>query len=106
LVSVYAELLRTSFVHTQCQHLAGVLNTVADDISRNEFSLHSHNRCTQLFHKHPLIASLDYFQPSPELLRLLTSRLFSRRNLGPCVLPTVLGLFVPAGSTTFGSVSL
>ena len=106
LVSVYAELLRTSFVHTQCKHLAGVLNTVADDISRSEFSLHSHHRCTQLFRKHPLIASLDYFQPSPGLLQLLTSRLFSRRNLGPCVLPTVLGLFVPAGSTTFGSVSL
>jgi hypothetical protein len=33
LVSIYAKLLRTSSIHTQCQHLAGVLNTVADDIS-------------------------------------------------------------------------
>jgi hypothetical protein len=53
-----------------------------------------------------LIASLDYFQPTPELLRLLTLRLYSRHIPVPCVLPTVLGHFVPAGYTTFGSVSL
>jgi hypothetical protein len=106
LVSVYAELLRTSFVHTQCKHLSGALNTVADDISRNDFSLPAPARCSQLFRKHPSLASLDYFQPSPELLRLLTSRLFSKPSLGPCVLPTVLGQFVPAGCTTFGSVTI
>jgi hypothetical protein len=103
LVSVYAELLRTSFVHTQCQHLAGVLNIVADDISRNDFSLRS-ARFSQLFLKHPSLASLDYFQPSPELLQLLTWQLFSKHNPVPCVLPTVLGLFVPAGCTISGSV--
>jgi hypothetical protein len=104
LVSVYAELLKTSFVHTQCKHLAGVLNTVADDISRNNFCLPPSERCSQLFRKHPLLASLDYFQPSPELLRLLTLRLFSRCSQAPCALPTALGQFVPAGCTTFGSV--
>ena len=106
LVSIYAELLRVSFIHTQCEHLAGVLNVVADDISRNDFSLPAPDRCTQLFRKHPSLASLDYFLPSPELLQLLTSRLYSRPNRGPCVLPTVLGQFVPAGCTTFGSVSI
>jgi hypothetical protein len=106
LVSIYAELLRTSSIHTQCKHLAGVLNTVADDISQNNFSLNSPARSSQLFQKHPSLASLDYFQPSPELLQLLTLQLFSKRNLVPCVLPTVLGLFVPAGCTTFGSVTV
>jgi hypothetical protein len=106
LVSVYSELLRTSHVHTQCQHLAGVLNTVADDISRNDFSLSSPHRCSQLFLKHPSMASLDYFLPSPGLLLLLTSQLFSKRSLAPCALPTVLGQFVPAGCTTFGSVTI
>ena len=38
LVAVYAELLRTCRIHTQCYHLAGKLNIVADDISRNDFS--------------------------------------------------------------------
>jgi hypothetical protein len=106
LVSVYAELLKTSFVHTQCKHLAGVLNTVADDISRNNFCLPPSERCSQLFRKHLLLASLDYFQPSPELLRLLTLRLFSRCSQAPCALPTALGQFVPAGCTTFGSVTI
>jgi hypothetical protein len=106
LVAIYAELLRTSFIHTQCRHLAGVLNVVADDISRNDFSLSSSPRCSQLFRKHPSLASLDYFLPSPELLQLLTSQLFSRHSLGPCDLPTVLGQFVPAGCTIFGSASV
>jgi hypothetical protein len=106
LVSIYSELLRTSSIHTQCQHLAGVLNTVADDISRNDFSLPSNLRCSQLFLKHPSIASLDYFLPSPELLLLLTSQLYSKRSPAPCALPTVLGQFVPAGCTIFGSVTI
>jgi hypothetical protein len=106
LVSVYAELLRNSLIHTQCQHLAGVLNTVADDISRNDFSLSSSDRLAQLCLKHPLIGSLDYFLPSPELLQLLTWQLYSKRSLGPCALPKVLGQFVPAGCTIFGSVSV
>jgi hypothetical protein len=106
LVSIFAELLRKHRLHTQCSHVAGVLNTVADDISRNDFSLSPSARCSQLFRRHPLLASLDYFQPSPELSQLLTSRLSSRPSLGPCVLPTVLGQFVPAGSTTFGSATI
>jgi hypothetical protein len=106
LVSVYAELLRTSHVHTQCQHLEGVLNVVADDISRNDFSLASSARCEKLFRTHPSLASLDFFQPSPELLQLLTLRLYSRHTPVPCVLPLVLGRFVPAGCTTFGTVTL
>jgi hypothetical protein len=106
LVAVFAELLRTTLVHTSCEHLAGVDNVVADDISRNDFSLSSAARCRQLFLKQPSLALLDYFQPSPELLQVLTLRLFSTRSPGLCVLPPVLGQFVPAGCTTFGSASI
>ena len=106
LVSVYAELLRTTLVHTQCRHLAGIDNVVADDISRNDFSLSSPERCSQLFQKHPSLGSLDYFLPSRELLRLLELRLYSKLNPVPCVLPTDLGRFVPAGCTTFGTVTI
>ena len=106
LVSVYAELLRIACIHTMCDHLAGELNLVADDISRNDFSLSFTGRLDQLTLKHPSLASFDYFQPSQELLQLLTSRLFSRHNPVPCVLPKVLGQFVPAGSTTSSTVTL
>ena len=106
LVTVYAELLRTTLVHTQCRHLAGVDNVVADDISRNDFSLPSDLRCSQLFLKHPSLRSLDIFLPSPILVQLLISLLYSEPVSVPCSLPTVLGRFEPAGCTTFGSVFL
>ena len=106
LVSVYAELLRRRDVHTRCKHLAGKLNDVADDISRNDFSLSYSDRTLKLFKVHPMLGTLDYFQTSPELIRLLTSKLFSRHTQEPCVLPTALGLFVPAGSTISTTVTL
>ena len=106
LVSIYAELLRSTNVHTMCDHLAGILNIIADDISRNDFSLGSVARCTQLFRKHPSLGSLDYFQPSPEFLQLLSSQLYCKHMQVPCVLPKVLGQFVPAGCTTFGTVTV
>ena len=106
LVSVYAQLLRRRDIHTRCQHLAGKLNEVADDISRNNFSLSFASRSVKLYKVHPSLATLDYFLPSPELLQLLTSRLFSRLSPVPCALPETLGRFLPAGSTTSTSVTL
>ena len=100
LVTVYSELLRTTVVNVECEHVAGKLNIVADDISRNDFSLPLSSRTIQLFRKHSSLESLDYFLPSQEFLQLLTSRLFSKRTPGPCALPRHLGHFVPAGSTT------
>ena len=100
LVSVYAELLRTSHIHTQCSHIKGERNVIADDISRNDFSLSFSSRLSKLTAKHPSLASYDFFQPSRALLSLLTSRLFSGPSLDPCELPKTLGHFVPAGSTT------
>ncbi|CAB9527062.1 hypothetical protein SEMRO_1935_G306360.1 [Seminavis robusta] len=106
LVSVYAELLRVAVVHTQCEHLAGVQNIIADDISRNDFSVPLFDRAQQLFLKHPCLRPLDYFLPSPELVQLLTLRLYSRHIPVPCVLPQVLGQFLPVDSTISGSAVL
>ena len=106
LVSVYAELLRTSGIHTQCEHLAGELNEIADAISRNDFSLPLFPRSQQLFLRHPSLRHYAYFQPSPELLQLLTSRLFSQPSPVPSVLPKELGRFIRVDSTTSTSVVL
>ena len=106
LVSVYAELLRRRHIQTQCHHLAGSLNLIADDISRNDFSLPFSARVAKLYKEHPTLSTLDFFQPSPELLQLLTSRLFSRLNPVPCILPAQLGRFQRVDSTTSISVVL
>ena len=106
LVSVYAELLRRRHVQTRCEHLAGSLNVVADDISRNDFSLPFSARVDKLYKVHPILGTLDFFQPSQELLQLLTLRLFSRLNPVPCILPAQLGRFQLVDSTTSISVVL
>ena len=103
LIGVASELKRQFALRAETQHLAGEENVVADDISRNDFSLPFPSRSSQLFAKHPSLATWDFFLPSPELLQLLYSKLFSGPARAPCVLPTVLGQFVPAGSTTLSS---
>ena len=106
IVAVYSELLRTTQIHTICEHVKGVDNVVADDISRVNFSLPPSVRWPQLFARHPFLGTYDYFQPSPELLQLLTSQLFSKSKLVPLELPPVLGHFIPAGCITSVSVVL
>lgn len=103
LLGVAAEFSRTHLLRRQVTHLAGKLNIIADDISRNDFSLPFPARATQVFVKHPSLASYDYFLPSPDLLLLLSSRLFCGQPQAPCALPKNLGRFVPAGCTTFTS---
>ena len=106
LVAVYAELLRTTLVQTMCEHIAGELNVIADSISRSDFSLPVSVRWQKLFLKHPSLGTYDFFQPSPDLLQLLTLQLFSKSRPVPLVLPPVLGHFLPAGSITSSSVVL
>jgi hypothetical protein len=106
LLSVYSELLRTTRVATQCTHVSGVTNIVADDISRNDFSSPFQLRRQQLFATHPSLTCLDYFLPSPALIQLLTSKLYSAPAPIPCVLPKILGHFVPADCTTLSSPSI
>ena len=108
LVGVYAELLRSTQIHTQCDHLAGVDNIIADDISRNDFSLPYLLRREKLLQLHPSLRRLDYFQPSQELVRLLESHLFLEQDLefSMPVLPPVLGRMLPGSSIISGIVTL
>jgi len=106
LVSICAELLRHRHIQTRCDHLAGSLNVVADDISRNDFSLSFSAHVEKLHKEHPVLSTLDFFLPSPNLLQLLALRLCSRLNPVPCSLPARLGQFLPVDSTTSVSVVL
>ena len=106
LVAIYSELLRTTRLHTTTRHLAGKLNVVADDISRNDFSLSPRLRVQRLVNLHPLLADYDYFHPSPELARDLSSHLYSGPSTGHYELPRVLGQFKPAHSTDYGSFTI
>jgi len=87
-----------------CEHIPGVENVLADDISRPPSVDVDHcTRVWQLTTKHPIIKTWDYFLPSPELLLLLSSRLSTTRCLGLPSLPTNLGQFVPTESIVSNS---
>ena len=103
LLTVGSELHRRFPIQAESCHIEGKKNVVADDISRNDFSLPFPLRFAQLCAKHLSLGSWDYFLPSPDLLQLLYSRLFSGPVQAPCALPTVLGRFLPAGSTISNS---
>jgi hypothetical protein len=98
LVGIYSQLLKETRLHTVCSHIAGVANTVADDISQSNFALSYRPRSEQLFQKNPFLKSYDYFLPSAELLHLLHSKLFSGPSARLPEIPKDLGHFVPAGS--------
>ena len=106
LTRVYAELLRTTEIHTTTRHLAGKLNVVADDISRNDFSLPPHARVQRIHALHPSLEHYEYFLPSAELGQHLFSHLFSGPSTEPYVLPPVLGRFLPASSTDYGTFTI
>ena len=106
LLGVYSALLQVANIKTLTEHLPGEDNVVADDISRNDFSLPPSVRFPKLFQKHPFLKHCDYFLPSPEFLLLLSSRLSCEPRPQLCVLPKHLGHFVPAGCSTFDSPSL
>ena len=106
LTRVYAELLRTTEIHTTTRHLAGKLNVVADDISRNDFSLPPHARVQRIHALHPSLEHYEYFLPSAELGQHLFSHLFSGPSTEPYVLPPVLGRFLPASSTDYGAFTI
>ena len=100
LIGVLAELLRTQNLGLNARHIAGTENVLADFISRpTHFILSFSQRAEQIFQKHALARTWDYFLPSPELLQSLSSLLFNKQTRDPPSLPKNLGRFVPAGST-------
>ena len=100
LIATYAELLRTGNIGLNAEHIKGILNLIADEISRpTHFDLTHAERAEQIFRKHPSLRTYDYFLPSPELLQSLFSSLSTKPAQVLQNLPNNLGRFVPAGST-------
>jgi hypothetical protein len=107
LVRLYAALLERTSLAVQSNHIKGSTNDLADFLSRQNF--HSHSpaiRHQQIFAKEPKLASYRYFQPHPELLSHLESRLFNEPWTTTTTLPKQLGQFAAVGSTTSSSVIL
>jgi hypothetical protein len=101
LIGIFAELLRIANLGYNCEHLAGVLNCRADDISRPTFPYLSISvRHEQIFLKHACLRTWDYFLPSPELSQLLCCALFTKPSPDRPSLPKNLGRFAPVGFTT------
>ena len=107
LVSLYADLLERVSYAVHCNHIAGTANTIADFISRPPTNFPPVDiRHQQIFNMAPKLATFRFFRPSPELLSLLESRLFSEQWLASPPLPKSLGHFEVAGSITLCSVLL
>jgi len=98
LIAIFAQFLRACDFGINCQHVAGVLNLLADFVSRPAHICLSHaERAEQICQSHPFLRTCDCFLPSPELLQLLTSALFTSPSVALPDLPSNLGRFVPAG---------
>jgi hypothetical protein len=104
LIGIYAEILRHSNIGMNSEHLARILNTRADDISR-PFSpnLSLVDVCHKIFLKQQCLRTWDYFLPNPELLQLPSSALFIKPSPVPPKVPKDLGWFVPVEFTIFSS---
>ena len=100
LLSVYSALLERAQLHTRAEHVPGVDNVLADDISRNDFCLPCYSRLHKLSVKHPFLPSYRHFQLSQELAQLLCSKLFSGPEPVPTKLPSRLGQLRHVSSTT------
>jgi hypothetical protein len=98
LISILAALTQDLDMNIKCEHLAGIKNGQADDISRGDFSLPLSTRVTQLLMKYPLMKHWDYFLPSPDLLQLIYSSLSSSSLPDHPRIPKPLGRFVPTES--------
>ena len=99
ILSVYSEILRQHSIGVNCSHIPGELNTLADQISRpSDPSSSLSARTAQIIQHKPSMATWDFFQPNPELLQLLYSKLFTPHSLDPIKLPKQLGQFVPTKS--------
>jgi hypothetical protein len=101
LVRIYAELEARTPCGFPIGHIPGVDNVLADFISRpDDISLSLPLRHAQIFQYDKRLKSYNYFQPSPALILLLESALFTNAWAGRPRLPSSLGLILPAASTT------
>jgi hypothetical protein len=101
LIAIYAEMLRTSSICLNSQHIPGEQNILADFLSRpSNFDLSHSDRIAQIFQQHDTLRTWHYCQPNQELTQLLGSLLFSDSPWALPSLPKNLGHFVPDARTT------
>jgi hypothetical protein len=101
LLGIFGSMLKSSGFGIQCEHIAGELNIIADFISRPDHYHYSFaQRAEQIHLKYPFLRTYQHFQPSPELLQLLTSSLSSEPTSVLPDLPQNLGRFVTGEFTT------
>ena len=98
LLLILSELIQCHPMNINSEHVAGVDNGIADDLSRADLSLPVVPRYNQLITKHPFLKTYDVFLPAPGFMRNLIFRLFTTRSMAPPSLPKHLGQFVPTES--------
>lgn len=93
LMAIYGEMLSHCRINTNCEHIPGDKNVIADFISRQPFSQPLSYRAKQLFVRYPTTMTYDYFQPSPELKQSLIFALCTDSGPTRPKLPKHLGHF-------------
>ena len=97
-VHIYVKLLDRTYLAVNCDYIEGLINMLADDISRPPTHLSHLAFHEQLCHKHSFLRSYMTYRPSPEFVALLQSRLYTEQWLGPPSLPENLGSIAPGSS--------
>jgi hypothetical protein len=104
-VRLYADLLDRTNLTIDCTHIAGTLNPIADLISRPPAHFISRSdRYQQIFQAEPKLKLYNFFQPSPELVSCLVSRLCTEPLQEHHPMPKQLGQFEADASIISSSV--
>ena len=100
LVTIWAQLLRRTDAAIDIDYIPGEENTLADWLSRFFPFLHSNSSTLQTLLPDAAKHSWTFFRPSPELLSLLSSKLFCETWPALPELPKKLGQFETVDYTT------
>jgi hypothetical protein len=104
LIAIYAQLLRSTSIGINTEHIPRTTNVVADFLSCPDLSLTRSSRLAQIFHQHSFLQTWPFFRPTRTLFRLLVSSLFSAPWPVPPILPARLGCFEIPCCITSGSL--
>jgi hypothetical protein len=100
LIALLASLLWRTTCGFTSEWLAGHLNGTADLLSRPDLTISPTAFCSQTYQTKPELRSWSFFLPNPAFVSLLEQLLCSSAWQGALSLPSNLGWFEAAGSTT------
>jgi hypothetical protein len=107
LVSIYADLLDRTTMTVDCDHIAGIDNSLADFLSRPPLDSNPYSvRCEQIYQQEPRLKSYNYFRPTADFLSLLAFRLSTKQWQASPPLPKLLGQFETVDCTISCSVTI